>query len=214
MKYSTVEEIQKKLVLISEVPERAKTLEDYEISELLNYIDNTIEDSLVYGLPHTLFYRGGEQCFELDQVYGGDLERFESDGYKYVRGIILEAKGSVEPDVQNNTPTIENFKELNTPEAKVIFNKAIEAGLMFQDGPGYKWSKEKTKQLLAYFAERLSLYLELNKGKLDKDGKQTVSWKPFERLFKVNRLQSARSSWLKNNYKFQPTGYELVDELF
>ncbi len=103
-------------------------------------------------------------------------------------------------------------KELTNPKAKEILNKAIEAGFCEVQHGFYKWDKDK--QLLAYFVEKVSLYLELRKGRLDKDGKQTISWKPFEQLFKENKIQSAKASFMKYNTKFTPPGYTDIDLLF
>lgn len=61
--------------------------------------------------------------------------------------------------------------ELDTPEAKVYLDKAIELGLMDSN---YKWLKGL--QMLACFAVEMSKRLKLGKG-------ERISWKPFETLF-------------------------------
>lgn len=99
---------------------------------------------------------------------------------------------------------------LNTSEAKQIFQRAIAARIIEETGKGYKWYGRK--QLLAYFAERMSNKFKLS-DKLDKEGNTTVSWKPFEDLFGVENLRSAKNDWMKVNTKFTPTGYEQIDDI-
>lgn len=94
---------------------------------------------------------------------------------------------------------------LNTNEAKSILQKAINAG--FCDA-NYQWGK--TKALLAYFADRVSEYLELGKGEYD--GKAKTSWKPFESLFGISGLSGAKRDYQKTGTL--PDGYKDVDTLF
>lgn len=98
--------------------------------------------------------------------------------------------------------------ELDTPEAKVYLDKAIELGVMDSN---YNW--RRTKQLLAYFAEQMSNRLNLS-NKLDKDGNTTIAWKPFENLFGVSDLKGAKQNWMRINTKFEPTGFEEIDKIF
>lgn len=92
--------------------------------------------------------------------------------------------------------------ELDTPEAKVYLDKAIELGLMDSN---YKWLKGL--QMLACFAVEMSKRLKLGKG-------ERISWKPFETLFSVN------SGKLRLNYNdIQKTGQQpkesyLIDRVF
>lgn len=100
---------------------------------------------------------------------------------------------------------------LNTDEAKKVFLKAIQAGLMSKEGTRYKWND--TKQLLAYFAEKMSDKFSMEK-RLNNKGEKMTSWKPFENMFGIKGLKDAKQDWLKTNTKFTPTGYEKVDALF
>lgn len=92
--------------------------------------------------------------------------------------------------------------ELDTPEAKVYLEKAIELGLMDSN---YKWLKGL--QMLACFAVEMSKRLKLGKG-------ERISWKPFETLFSV------KSGKLRLNYNdIQKTGQQpkesyLIDRVF
>ncbi len=92
--------------------------------------------------------------------------------------------------------------ELDTPEAKVYLDKAIELGLMDSN---YKWLKGL--QMLACFAVEMSKRLKLGKG-------ERISWKPFETLFSVN------CGKLRLNYNdIQKTGQQpkesyLIDRVF
>lgn len=117
-------------------------------------------------------------------------------------------KNSSESQMFTEKPPI----ELSHPKAKKILKKAVETGFCEVQGDFYKWNE--SKQLLAYFAEKMSLYLELKKGNLDKDGKQKIYWKPFEQLFRVKRIQSAKASWLKLYSTFNPPDFERIDLLF
>lgn len=94
---------------------------------------------------------------------------------------------------------------LNINEAKSILQKAIDAG--FCDA-NYQW--RKSKALLAYFADRVSEYLELGKGEYD--GKAKTSWKPFESLFGISGLSGAKRDYQKTGTL--PGGYKDVDTLF
>lgn len=123
-----------------------------------------------------------------------------------------------QPDVtkRDTTPEpqrLENLLQdgLKTDEAVNVFNKAIKADLIEVCGNGLKW--KDTKQLLAYFAEKMSRKFELSK-KLDKDGNLTTNWKIFENLFDVKDLKDAKQNWMRLNTKFEPTGVEKVDALF
>ena len=93
-------------------------------------------------------------------------------------------------------------KELNTPEAKMYFAKAIELGLMDNNN---NWLKGL--QMLACFAREMSLKLKLGKG-------ERISWKPFETLFNVPVRK------LRLNYNdIQKTGQApkeeyLIDKVF
>lgn len=104
-------------------------------------------------------------------------------------------------------------EELNTQQANNLFAKAIEAGFVEKTSEGYRW-KGVTKQLLAYFVERASIYLNLRVGKLDKDDNQTISWQPFNKVFGVKDIKRYKNDWMKLNHKFTPNGYENIDKIF
>ena len=103
-------------------------------------------------------------------------------------------------------------KILNTDEAKRLFDNAIQYNLILPDAEGYEWVGG-TKELLAYFAERMSNKLSLS-SKLDKDGNNTINWKVFENLFGIPKIKDAKYSWLKLNTKFTPNGYDKIDKVF
>ena len=103
-----------------------------------------------------------------------------------------------------NKPTILP-EALNTDGAKLILQKAINAGLC---DTNYRW--KKSKALLAYFADLASEYLKLGKGEYD--GKAKTSWKPFESLFGISGLSGAKRDYQKTGTL--PEGYKDVDNLF
>lgn len=143
-------------------------------------------------------------------------------------GIDKCSKGNSEKIGQSNKTTINNESlqkdislderlpaELNIDKAQKILQKAIQANLCDEN---YTW--KETQQLLAYFADKMSHYLELTK-KMGHDGEIQTSWKPFETLFEYegkvqgkNKLKGAKQNWMRLNTKFEPTGYERIDALF
>lgn len=102
-------------------------------------------------------------------------------------------------------------EELKADEAVRVFQKAIDARLITFSPEGLKWND--TKQLLAYFATKVSAKFSLT-TRLDKDGNKTTAWKPFETLFNEQGLKGAKQNWMRLNTKFEPTGFEKVDSLF
>lgn len=142
-----------------------------------------------------------------------DQERKNRDPFDYI-----EFTGS-EKIAQNYITDLYNQaripEELNNDKAKGIFRKAILANLCDEN---YTW--KESIQLLAYFAERMSGFLKLT-YKMNQNGTTQTNWKPFETLFEykgkkqgVNKLKNAKQNWMKNNCKFEPTGYEKIDTLF
>lgn len=69
--------------------------------------------------------------------------------------------------------------ELDTPEARKYFDRAIEQGLMSED---YKWLYGP--EMLACFVDEMNKKLKLSKA-TNSDGTKRISWKPFEILFQV-----------------------------
>lgn len=102
-------------------------------------------------------------------------------------------------------------QELNNEQFKVIVRKGIESGLIEEKAAGLKWNG--TKELLAYFAERVSKHFHLSK-KVDVKGNETISWRPFECLFNVSKLKEAKQNNMRLNTRFEPNGFEKVDRWF
>lgn len=117
-----------------------------------------------------------------------------------------QAELQQEKEVKDLLPDI-----LQTDEAIKIFQKAIGSKLIKVCSEGLKWNG--TKQLLAYFATRVSEKFNLS-TKLDKDGNKTTAWKPFEDLFREQNLKGAKQNWMRLNTRFEPTGFDKVDVLF
>lgn len=104
--------------------------------------------------------------------------------------------------------------ELQTDTAKQLFQKAIQAGMIAQENNLYKWNFEQyTGQLLAYFCQRASHYLDLSK-RTDRDGNKTINWKVFEKAFGVKNIISYKNDFMKIYTKFTPNRYENIDKLF
>lgn len=102
-------------------------------------------------------------------------------------------------------------EKLRGNEVVAVFQRAINTRLIISSPNGLKWND--TKQLLAYFATKVSDKFSLI-SKLDKDGNKTTTWKPFETLFGEKDLKGAKQNWMRLNTKFEPTGFEKVDDLF
>ncbi len=117
-----------------------------------------------------------------------------------------QPRAGIEPIPDASTPQLP--KELDTPEANRIFAKAVEVGLMEQQGNGYKW--HKTKNLLAYFADKMSEHFNLGKGEYD--GKRKIAWKPFETIFNTNGLSGAKRDYQRDGKL--PSESKIVDNLF
>lgn len=116
-----------------------------------------------------------------------NIHFYECDEYgSYLRDLTLK-------DIPNNTTHSINQlslpKELDTPKAKELLDKAVEYNLL-EDG--YKWSsKLLTKKELAYICYVLSNKLGLSSlsNKTD-EGRYKTNWKPFKELFNDNNLNN------------------------
>ncbi len=122
-----------------------------------------------------------------------------------------------QPQAEELQPTVNKElseylpKALQCDEAIRIFNRAISAELIEYNGNSLRWLS--TKQLLAYFAERMSLRFGLS-NKLDKDGNKTTAWKITEDIFGTKGLKNAKQNWLRIYTTFTPTKYDTVDQIF
>lgn len=117
-------------------------------------------------------------CIERDiHLYKMDINNQED--FKYVDITI-----DINKDSEIHLP-----KELTTPKAKGLLDKAIEYNLL-EDG--YKWNSNLiTKKELAYLCYVLSNKLELSSllNKTD-EGRYKTNWKPFKELFNVYDLNN------------------------
>lgn len=76
-------------------------------------------------------------------------------------------------------------ERLNTDKAKAMFEKfATEEYIEIVEGGHYKWLK--TKMALSYFVFKAIDYLKMKKN----TKKNTKTWKCFEELFEIKKLQS------------------------
>lgn len=131
--------------------------------------------------------------------------------YKYLdikNGLPLEL-GTKEdtmtsPDLSENGMVIP--VELDTEKGRKMLKSLIEAGLCDER---YHW--KNTKALLAYLAEIATERLRLNTAV--QDGQTKTAFKPFEMLFRVSGLSSAKNTY-KNKTGSLPKGAETIDGLF
>lgn len=98
--------------------------------------------------------------------------------------------------------------ELDTEQARIYFNRAVEAGLMSEQ---YKWLKSKA--LLACFCREMSIKLDLGKG-YNSEGQKRLCWKPFEALFCIEKgsLRASLNEIQKTGQN--PIGIEKVNDVF
>lgn len=107
------------------------------------------------------------------------------EAYKYV------VKGDKLVEVQEKERLVFP-EELKTVTARRILYEAHGAGLLELTPTEARW--KRSKSLLAYFAEKCSKILKLGKSSRLKGDKfvDTISYAPFEKLFKVKNLKQAR----------------------
>lgn len=117
--------------------------------------------------------------------------------------------GCDEPNLQTKKVTLSPL--LDTERGRLYLDRAVNNNLVEITNGELKWIG--TKQLLAYFAEKLSDKLKLSK-KQDKDGRNTTNWKITEDTFGVKNLKSAKHDWMKTYPTFNPNGYEAIDNIF
>ena len=152
-----------------------------------------------------------------EKVAYGDIRKYEGKPElleKYLEECFNEMGHGTASIPTQNTDYIwsELPKNLQTDEAKKIFKRAIDAGFMTITSNGAKWNKEK--QLLAYFASKMSDMFNLQKRVSDTTGEKQISWKPFEELFDEKDLRMARVNCIRKSDEFYPNGADEIDELF
>ncbi len=99
--------------------------------------------------------------------------------------------------------------DLNTDRAQKYFPKAIEAGIIVQEGEKYH-KKNISKALLAYFLDLV--FCRNNDGKYNH---KNFPDKQLSNLFEESRLgQTLRQCIGNKNTNGKPKGYETIDELF
>lgn len=138
----------------------------------------------------------------------------EQDWIPYHKYLDIQNGLPLEHDVEEDTivPTdlSENRTavpiELDTEEGRKMFKALIEAGLCDDQ---YHW--KSTKALLAYLAEVATEKLRLNTAV--QDGQSKTAFKPFETLFHVSGLSSAKNTY-KNKTGSLPKGAETIDGIF
>lgn len=99
-------------------------------------------------------------------------------------------------------------ERLDTERARILFEKAIQKGLMEIDGSSYKWLRSKA--LLAYFTQ--IIYCKEANGK---DNGAQYPETALEALFKESRLGKARSQIADNKGGGggKPKNFQIIDDL-
>ncbi|MBX2953463.1 MAG: hypothetical protein KF870_13220 [Leadbetterella sp.] len=98
-------------------------------------------------------------------------------------------------------------KKLDTDRARILFNKAIQQGLIKVNGEYYEWLME-SKALLAYFTE--IIYCKDADGK---DNYKRYPEKDLDNLFRESRLGKARGQIASNKKGGKPTNFQIIDDL-
>ena len=175
-------------------------------SEYLNYLDEQIE--LANKSIKKLLVEASNDKIERYWEQISKLYVFFTEGKKE----LINLKDECLRQKQANGDKEPQQKEfLKNDRVLKILQKAIDAKLISKKDNGFVWNS--TKQLLAYFAEKMSKSFSLS-SKMDKDSNITTNWKIFEMIFNVKNLKSAKHNWMRLNIRFEPTGFEKVDALF
>lgn len=152
-----------------------------------------------------LMIRRGELATEVKSLLEGKTQQNNDNKQPQQETDVQDFKIERKQELKDLLP-----EKLRLDAAVKVFQKAIDSHLIEHTTEGLIW--KDTKQLLAYFAMKLSNGFHLS-NKMDKDGRTTISWKPFETLFRETGLKDAKQNWTRLNTKFEPTGFEKVDTL-
>jgi hypothetical protein len=116
----------------------------------------------------------------------------------------LEVKSETEEKLEGGKRLLPS--ELQTESALRILAKAISLSLCDHN---YHW--QRTKTLLAYFADCASEYLNLSQA--EQDGKKKTLWKPFENLFDISGLATYKNTYTNKTGRL-PIDHEIVESIF
>lgn len=184
--------------------------DDFQLLEgELNEVDNALHDDME-GKP--IDYKMADISYRFS-AYLVELSYFSRELQQYLNKYTLvygkPQLKQVAPEPQRELTDILP-PALQNDEAVKIFQRALDAQMIEYTGAKLKW--KGSKQLLAYFAERLSKKFGLS-NKMHEKGIATA-WKPFETLFDVKDLSDAKQNWMRVNTTFLPTKYKEIDSLF
>lgn len=155
--FSTPEKLVKRAVLLGKV---AKEIEH----DLVEYIDQVMDGNNFYHMTDYRVDENGTVSIPLTlKSLDGFLNQWEH-----------ERQGLVEPSAPSAPDQLP--EELDTPEAREIFDKAIGAGFMNND-----YTFNGNKYQMAYFAEKASEHLGLK-----------YKWKPFIELWNYKHFSQTR----------------------
>lgn len=145
-------------------------------SKDVRYIEKEIFETAIYFphyCPHT--YKNDKIIPQEWDTVGEKVGRFYAAWC-----IVLEYQNNFEPRFKERYKQPQQLpEELQTDEAKALFQKAIDAGFVEANGNLYRWNGSRPQ--LAYFAELASEYLNTDK------------FKPYEIAFGKNNL--AQEKW-------------------
>lgn len=173
------------------------TLKEYDskIGTLSYRINKNVPDAYIYG--------DLEKVIRLNDV----CEEYHFK-YEFIRDMFENTQGKQSPTLP---------KELDTPKARIVFDKAIEKGYMTPKRNYYQWHQNNV--LLAYLCGKLYSgdFIQINKYRKNEyiQGELTFPDEAIESLFYDKRgkpLKNIRKS--RNNISGNPKGRNNIDRLF
>ena len=195
--------------LQNKIVAQAMMVRDEQPDSYLSYLDSEIESASNAMLE--MIKASGQDGAILGNISGIYIWNKER------KRVLMELKDEfVKQQPQSLSPKIKKElkdylpEKLKSNKAVNIFQKAIDGKLIECTAEHLIW--KDTKQLLAYFAEKMSNKFGLT-NKVDKDGNITTAWKPFEEIFDEKDIKGAKQNWMRLNTKFEPKGFEKVDSL-
>lgn len=146
-------------------------------------------------------------CWNLKIKYSDDFKKEWEN--KVDKGIVaIKLLNQEKPHSSTNKKqTIP--KELDTKEAKDLFEKTAKFGYCTKDGSLYRWIG--TLALLGYFVDKTSKYLKI------RSSNNRIPWKIFKEAFQCEETDIATAKSAVNDYKNKtfnyPIGYDDIEKI-
>lgn len=189
--------------------ERKEFIEDDNAEKVIDYVDAF--DKL-FGSEYERDYLLNSALTIIEIKSGLHSRSLNTEGYTAgadkadCRGNDMKTAGTLNQIKNHDALPV----EFSSDEAKALLGKLIKGG--FCDDR-FNWNKSKA--LLAYFAQKASDKLKLS-NRMMSTGQYCVSWKPFESLFTINGRKVKNLSQASQDIvnKGNPNGKKDIDSLF